>query len=270
MFGRTLTRLLRCYILLQSSCTTVHLGCKNICALYIGKVTSRHKLATRHYLFNMKVTRSCIMVVLATLFFSSCGSLNPEMSKENNRESDSDQLQITSLKSELADVKNDQTEIKLQIKDKDALINKLQDQIKEMEKKITYLTKNQIKNIQPSELYKKARNLLIEENYLVAGELFSGFIKKFPDHDLAGNAAYWLGECYYSLSKYKKAIAIFKNLVSQYPKSGKVPGAILKTGYAYLSLNDPNRAHHYLKKVLRTYPFSPAAEKAQEKLKSFE
>ncbi len=217
----------------------------------------------KHYLF-------CSLIFFLTLVFASCGTLNPEISKENNTKSGSDQLQIASLKSELADVKSDQDKILQLIQDKDIFINKLQDQIKVMKKKITYLTKSQIKNIQPPELYKKAINLLIEKNYLIAGELLSDFKKKFPDHDLAGNAAYWLGECYYSLGEYKKAITIFKNLVAKYPKSGKVPGALLKTGYAYLSLNDPNRAHYYLKKVLRTYPFSAAAEKAQEKLKNFE
>lgn len=214
--------------------------------------------------------RNTIIILFSTLFFVSCSFFNPEVTKESNQKSDIYQAQIVSLQSELAEVKQDQAEIKLQIKDKDAFLEKLQNQIKVMENKITYLSKNQTKNLKPSLLYKKARNLLIEENYLIAGELFTDFIKQFPDHDLAGNAAYWRGECYYSLNEYKKAITIFKDLVSQYPKSGKVPGAILKTGYAYLSLNDPNRAHHYLKKVLRTYPFSPAAEKAQEKLKNFE
>ncbi len=223
-----------------------------------------------HYFCKPKATLYSLIFILLGLFLVSCGSLDPEISKENNQESDICQIEIASLKSKLADVKEDLTGIKQQIKDKDAFIEKLQDQIKVMENRVTYLTKNQIKNIKPPVLYQKARNLLIEENYLIAGEIFTDFIKKFPDHDLAGNAAYWLGECYYSLSEYKKAIMVFKNLVSQYPKSGKVPGAILKTGYAYLSLSDSNRAHHYLKKVLRTYPFSPAAEKAQEKLKSFE
>ncbi|MCP4671425.1 MAG: tol-pal system protein YbgF [Desulfobacula sp.] len=214
--------------------------------------------------------RNGILLLIATLFFFSCGSLNPEIGKEDNQENGFYQMEIASLKSKLVDVKDDLTAIKLQNQNKDVFIEKLQAQIKVMEKQITYLTKNQIKDIKPPVLYKKARNLLIEENYLIAGELFTNFIKKFPEHDLAGNAAYWLGECYYSLSEYKKAITVFIDLVSQYPKSGKVPGAILKTGYAYLSLNDSNRAHHYLKKVLRTYPFSPAAEKAQEKLKNFE
>ena len=210
--------------------------------------------------------------MLSTLFlFSSCGSLN--LSKNSPEESSirsSDHTEISSLKSELDGVKNKQKEIKLEIKNKDVFIEKLQDQIKVLEKKITYITKNQTKDLTPPLLYKKARNLLIEDNYLIAADLFAGFIKKFPEHDLADNAAYWLGECYYSLNNFDKAITVFKDLVTKYPKSGKVPGALLKTGFGYLSLDDSNRAHHYLKTVLRKYPFSPAAEKAEEKLKNFE
>ncbi|MCP4718853.1 MAG: tetratricopeptide repeat protein, partial [Desulfobacteraceae bacterium] len=94
--------------------------------------------------------------------------------------------------------------------------------------------------------------------------------EQHPKHNLADNAMYWLGECHYSSGQYAKAVAVFKDLVKAYPKAEKVPDAILKTGYSYLSLDDINRAHHYLKLVLTKYPFSPAAEKAQEKLKEFE
>jgi len=49
-----------------------------------------------------------------------------------------------------------------------------------------------------------------------------------------------------------------------------VPDALLKTAYAYLSLDDADRAHHYLKKVVKQYPFTPAGEKAEQKLKAFQ
>jgi len=243
-------------------------------SMYI-KRQANHLNAFKLYFFKkIKTLHMALIIIFLSLFFVSCGFLNPETNpadnQENNQKTNSDQMQIASLKSELANLKSYQKDIKLEIKNKDTFIETLQYKIKVMEKKITYLSKNQVKDLKPPELYKKARNLLIEENYLIAGDLFIDFLKKFPEHDLADNAAYWLGECYYSLSEFKKAITIFKNLVTKYPKSGKVPGAMLKTGYAYLSLDDSNRAHHYLKKVLRNYPFSPAAEKAQEKLKNFE
>ena len=223
-----------------------------------------------HYLYNMKTISYGLTIISLSLFFVSCNSMNFQKSPESNIENNSNSIKISSLESELVDVKNEQADMKLQIENRDTTIEKLQDQIMLLEKKITYLKKSKTQHLNPSDLYKKARNLLIEENYITAADLFTDFIKKFPENTLAGNAAYWLGECYYSMNRYKKAITIFKDLVAKYPKSGKVPGALLKTGYAYLSLDDSNRAHHYLKQVLRKYPFSPAAEKAEEKLKSFE
>jgi len=226
--------------------------------------------SVKHYLYNMKTTRYGLPIIFLSLFFVSCSSTNFKKSPESNIENNSNSIKISSLESKLTDAKNEQADMKLQIENRDTTIEKLQDQITLLEKKIAYLKKSKTQHLNPSDLYKKARNLLIEENYITAADLFTDFIKKFPENTLAGNAAYWLGECYYSVNKYKKAITIFKDLVAKYPKSGKVPGALLKTGYAYLSLDDSNRAHHYLKQVLRKHPFSPAAEKAEEKLKSFD
>ena len=128
----------------------------------------------------------------------------------------------------------------------------------------------QIQYTEPAVLYKKARLLLVEEDYVNSAALFTEFIKNHPQDSLADNAVYWLAECHYSLGEYQKAISIFQDLETTYPKSEKVPDAILKTGYSYLSLDDTNRAHHYLTKVIKKYPFSPAADMAQEKLRSFE
>ncbi|HKK91507.1 MAG TPA: tol-pal system protein YbgF [Desulfobacteraceae bacterium] len=123
---------------------------------------------------------------------------------------------------------------------------------------------------QPEALYQKARSLLLEEAFHPAAELFETFAAKHPDHELADNALYWLGECHYSMNDYRGAVAIFKTLVKAYPGRGKVPDALLKTAYAYLSLDDADRAHHFLKEVVRQYPFSPAGEKAEQKLKQFQ
>ena len=49
-----------------------------------------------------------------------------------------------------------------------------------------------------------------------------------PDHSLADNAMYWLGECHYSSGQYAKAVTVFKKLVKAYPKAEKVPDALLK------------------------------------------
>ncbi len=125
-------------------------------------------------------------------------------------------------------------------------------------------------HMQPTQLYNSARSLLLEENFPGAARLFKNFVIRYPDSELADNALYWLGECHYSLGDFQEAIQTFKDVVALYPHGGKVADALLKTAYAYLSLDDADRAHHYLKLVVKGYPFTPAGEKAEQKLKAFQ
>ena len=121
--------------------------------------------------------------------------------------------------------------------------------------------------LDPVKLYNKGRELLLQKhNVPMAQVLFSDFIQEFPDHKLADNAMYWLGECSYTTAQYEEAANIFKRLVQTYPKGQKVPDALLKTGYSYLSIDDVSQANIYFKQVITRYPFSPAADKAQKKL----
>lgn len=95
---------------------------------------------------------------------------------------------------------------------------------------------------------------------------FSDFLQRHPDSKLAGNAQYWLGECYYGAKDYGQAIAAFDRVHRSYPDSAKVPAAMLKKGFAYAALNDRARASSALKQVVEAYPRSPEATMAKEKL----
>ena len=95
---------------------------------------------------------------------------------------------------------------------------------------------------------------------------FSQFLDRYGTSDLAPNAQYWLGECYYGKKDYKRAIDAFERVELDYPSSDKVPAAILKRGFAYLALNDRKRASSLLKQVVDTYPKSQEASKALDKL----
>ncbi len=227
---------------------------------------------------------SCLFKNMLLMIFCfslvSCSAMNFFKSSAGDMETkESDSTQISQLESKLIDLKQELADLKHLTQKKDSNILILKRKNLSLKKKISVLEKNvpkakpvqyKVEYTSPPVLYKKARNLLIEENYKNAASLFTEFIKNHPKHSLADNAVYWLAECYYSLGDYKKAISIFKDLEINYPKSEKIPDSILKLGYSYLSLDDTNRANHHLTKVLKKYPFSPAAEKAQEKLKSFE
>lgn len=207
-----------------------------------------------------KITRFFLIVLLTSLL-TSCAAL--DFFKPKPQETKMGQAKPSAPMEEM---------------NKEEDMSDLQDKVTQLENKVTNLEtkvadqKKVIYTIEysdPAQLYQKARTLLLTGDTDNASDLFATFAKAHPDHALADNALYWLGECHYSLGRYQKAIIVFKDLVKTYPKAEKVPDALLKIGYAYLSLDDINRANHFLKLVLKKYPFSPAGEKAQEKLKEF-
>lgn len=114
--------------------------------------------------------------------------------------------------------------------------------------------------------YMKAYGLFSSNNYIVAIEAFEAFIKGHPNSEYAGNAQYWIGECYYTQRDYTRALAAFTKVIENYPKGNKVPDALLKIGFSQISLNEPIKARATLETVVEKYPRSQAAAKARERL----
>ncbi|HEX3109934.1 MAG TPA: tol-pal system protein YbgF [Thermoanaerobaculia bacterium] len=119
----------------------------------------------------------------------------------------------------------------------------------------------------PAMTYQNAYRDYQKGNYDLAISGFKEFIQKYPDSDLADNAAYWIGESLYSQKKYRESIAQFDSVVNDYPKSEKVPSALLKKGYAYISLGEKAQGIVQLQYVVHEHPKSSEAAKAREELK---
>lgn len=119
---------------------------------------------------------------------------------------------------------------------------------------------------QPRESYDRYITTFKQGNLDAAMQGFSQFLTEYPTSELAANAQYWLGECYYGKKDYARAIDAFDRVKVGYPSSEKVPSALLKKGFAYLALKDRNRASSVWRQVVDGYPNSPEAGKALEKL----
>ena len=118
--------------------------------------------------------------------------------------------------------------------------------------------------------YNKAYEAYMKRRYAEALSLFKDFLKRYPDHQLADNAQYWLGETHYDMGDYASAILTFKDVVTRYTDHAKAPDALLKIGYAYMALDDVSNARMFLKRVINNYPLSAAESKARAKLKELE
>ena len=88
----------------------------------------------------------------------------------------------------------------------------------------------------PQEVYDTAYADYGRGNYDLAILEFKRYLETFPDTELADNATYWIGECYYHQSKFQQAIDQFDEVLTRYERSERVPSALLKKGYAYLEL----------------------------------
>jgi tol-pal system protein YbgF len=123
-------------------------------------------------------------------------------------------------------------------------------------------------NEDPVQLYQSAYRDYQRGNYDLAIAGFREFAAKNPNSDLAGNAAYWVGESLYSQKKYREAIAQFDSVVTKYPKSDKVAGALLKKGYSYIALGERSQGIVQLQYVVHEHPSSPEAGLARQRLKA--
>jgi len=97
------------------------------------------------------------------------------------------------------------------------------------------------------------------------GEAVLGFrelTKRFPEHQLASNAQYWIGEAYYRQRDFDQALAEFRKVIDGYPKSAQVPEALLKIGLCYRELKEQARAREVWEQVAKDFPGTNAATQA--------
>jgi tol-pal system protein YbgF len=107
----------------------------------------------------------------------------------------------------------------------------------------------------PDEQYKFAFDTLARQrDYAGAERAFRAFLKANPNHGLAGNAQYWLGETHYARKEFDKAAVEFAEGFKKYPKDSKAPDNVLKLGMALSALNQTAEACKALQGFDQRFP----------------
>ena len=86
------------------------------------------------------------------------------------------------------------------------------------------------------------------------------------NHDLADNAQYWLGECYYSKKEYLDAIKEFEKVFT-FPNTNKGSDAQYKIALSYKNLGLIDKARAEFQRLVDYHPGSKYYPKAKEALK---
>jgi tol-pal system protein YbgF len=119
----------------------------------------------------------------------------------------------------------------------------------------------------PEALYQQGLELIQKEGAFNRGrEQMETFLKRYPGHELAVNATYWVGEAYFGEKKYENAILQFQEVVQKHGSHPKAAAALLKQGLAFKALGDDKNARVILRQVVERFPKTEEAKKASERL----
>ncbi len=119
----------------------------------------------------------------------------------------------------------------------------------------------------PLRLYRTSYEALRQGRHADAERGFREFLVRFPRHDYADNAQYWLAECFYDRKLYAEAAPEFRAVVSRYPLGNKAPDALLKLAYCLLALGQNDKGREILVQLPTNYPRTEAAHLAEARLR---
>lgn len=116
--------------------------------------------------------------------------------------------------------------------------------------------------------YRDALGLIRQGQCSQAVPKLRDFIRKNAKSEVADNAQYWIGSCYYSQRDYNRAIIELNEVLLKYPKGDKVPPALLMLADAFADSGDKIDARLILQKLIADHGKSEEAEKGRQKLQS--
>jgi len=117
-----------------------------------------------------------------------------------------------------------------------------------------------------ADLYRSALANFTREDYQRSILEFEEFVANHPDHDLADNAQYWIGECYYAQKNFDLAVVEFGKVGEHFSSGNKAPAALLKKGLALREAGREQDALAVLEQAMSQYPASDEASIAENKL----
>jgi tol-pal system protein YbgF len=119
--------------------------------------------------------------------------------------------------------------------------------------------------IAPEQLYQQSLSKILGGTDFAAGRAgLESFIQNYPQHELAINARYWVGEAYYGEKKFENAILKFQEVIQLYSDHPKAASALLKQGMAFDALGDRANAKTVWNQLIKNFPLAPEAEKAKQ------
>lgn len=118
----------------------------------------------------------------------------------------------------------------------------------------------------PQELFNVAVRQFNRGSVTTARRAFERFLQSYPNHRLAPDAHFYLGDILAQENRLEEAVETFLEIPELFPTADRVPHALYRAGTLQAELGNSEEARDLLERVVNSYPESGAAVLAEERL----
>lgn len=120
--------------------------------------------------------------------------------------------------------------------------------------------------VNPTQLYDQATQDLTQGRYSMALNTYREYLRRFPDTDLADNAQYGVGECFFAQSQFDSALVEYTRVGSKWGSGDRAPAALYKLGLCQERLGRTADAKATFEDLVKRFPQSGEAQLARDRI----
>jgi tol-pal system protein YbgF len=118
----------------------------------------------------------------------------------------------------------------------------------------------------PTQLYDQATQDLTQGRYSMALNTYREYLRRFPDTDLADNAQYGVGECFFAQSQFDSALVEYTRVGAKWGSGDRAPAALYKLGLCQERLGRTADAKASFEDLVKRFPQSGEAQLARDRI----
>jgi tol-pal system protein YbgF len=118
----------------------------------------------------------------------------------------------------------------------------------------------------PTQLYDQATEDLTQGRYAMALGNYREYLRRFPDSDLADNAQYGAGECFFAQAQFDSALVEYTRVGARWGSGDRAPASLYKLGLCQERLGHAADARKTFENLVKRFPQSGESQLARDRL----
>lgn len=118
----------------------------------------------------------------------------------------------------------------------------------------------------PTQLYDQATQDLTQGRYGMALGNYREYLRRFPGTDLADNAQYGAGECFFAQAQFDSALVEYARVGARWGTGDRAPAALYKLGLCQERLGRAAEARKTFEELVKRFPQSGESQLARDRI----